>query len=150
SAGRLWGIDVTASAGVRYAYLEQTYNVFHPGVTTTTITNLAVGIGPPLQITSTNFQSDTLISRQTFTGAGPSLGMDMTRGLGDGRLALFASSRGAVLFGEGHQELENRQFVRSQSTAAAPVLSNPTRARTDSGGWDVLPVLEMQVGAQLN
>lgn len=143
-SGRVGGFDLVGSGGVRYAYIEQTYNVFHPGVTTTGAF-FGLGFDPG----ATTFVSDTLASRQTFTGAGPTFGMEVIRRMSEGRFGLFANGRGSVLFGRGHQESDLASVRTTSFTGVAPFTTS-TRTRTDSGNWDVLPVLELEVGAQIN
>jgi hypothetical protein len=125
-----------AGGGVRYAFLEQTYSVNRPGVAT------LVQQGP--RTFTGSFQSDTLNSRQTFTGAGPLASLDVFNRLGDSNIALFGSLRGAVLFGEG--KTHSTMGSLATTTTGASTAGVQTTTSTRSSGWDVLPVAEMELG----
>jgi hypothetical protein len=136
-------LDVTFGGGIRYAYLQQTFNVFHPGVTISTGTEV---------VTSTT-ASDLVLSRQTFDGVGPMVSLEALRRLGCSNFSLYGSARGAILFGHGHEEAASLSRTTNTQTigTTGQVLSINTTNNTttsDNARWDLLPILEVEVGAQ--
>lgn len=107
--GQLGCINLVFSGGGRYAFMEQTYNVFAPG-------------------------DSFLLSRTTFTGAGPTVSLEGTRRLGDSFVSLYGGSRGSLLFG------------RSRSSS---VIDNDDGTFLGDHKWfDVRGILELELGLQ--
>jgi hypothetical protein len=69
--------DLLLVGGLRLASIDQTYNAYS--------------------------SSEALLSSSVFAGIGPSLGVEARRSLGDRGLTLYGTTRGAILFGGGHQ-----------------------------------------------
>ncbi len=138
--------SVIASAGARYLYLEQTYSAFHPAVPRI---NLVDGL-----LVDRDFQQDVLLSRQTFTGAGPTLGLEIMRGMRESRCSLYASGRGSVLFGRGRQQASLNQFFLDEDFDDAgnviQVDTSTVVSNADARGWDVLTIGEIELGAQFH
>ncbi|OAI54893.1 hypothetical protein AYO44_14030, partial [Planctomycetaceae bacterium SCGC AG-212-F19] len=72
--------DFLLGAGIRYAHIAQRYDAVVRNATTGAIV-------------------DTLLSGHNFNGAGPTLGLEVKRELGDGGFYTLANVRGSLLFG---------------------------------------------------
>lgn len=103
-AGYRW--DLLFVGGLRLASLDQAYNAY------------------------ANHQ--TLLSSSTFSGIGPTLGLEARRQLGGTGFNLYGSGRGSILFGSAHQ------------IAAIPALSLVANEHHDIG----LPVAEAELGLE--
>jgi hypothetical protein len=127
------------SGGFRYAHLSQNYNAFQ-------ISRRGFNPLGGLFIPSFNFQqTDLLSSGHNFNGAGPTVGLEAKRPLGNSGLALFANLRGAMLFGRSKLEVD-----QSTSTPGF-VLGVPGVIATAASVRDtVLPVAELEMGAEFS
>ncbi len=79
-----------ASAGIRYAHVSQSYDIneFGPGVGV---------LAPPTKVLG------TVTSSNDFNGAGPTMGLEVHRAIGDTDFGFYSSARGSILFGSSHQ-----------------------------------------------
>lgn len=103
-----------ASFGVRYARLDQTY--FHAEVP-----------APPVLV-------DAVQSAHDFEGYGPVLGFEGYCPIGC-NLALYGSTRGAILFGDSQQ-------------SATQIVNNVLSNVAETSRFDVLPVSEFEIGLE--
>lgn len=110
--------NFVAAAGVRYAYLSQSYDVTQT---------------PPNDTTSTGLDSG-----MRFRGAGPTLALTVRRPVGDTGLAFFANGRGSLLYGQHRQKAILVTGEGEDQTSVA------SRVNED----DLLPILEIELGAQ--
>jgi hypothetical protein len=136
-----WQIQV--SAGGRYTFIEQTYGALHAGPVRT---DSVGGV-----ITARDQTSDSLSSRHTFTGGGPTMALEVLRRLGNSNIGLYSNARGSLLFGRSRQSVTTRSDISSDviiggATLAAVNNTIVNNAQTDS--FDVLPVLELEAGTQ--
>lgn len=104
--------------GVRYARIEQDYD--------------AVSLGGLPQ---------TLSSRQTFDGVGPSVGFGGRRRLGDTRLAAYGTGRIAFLFGTDEHVMSGVNVGLVPDFTYASHVNRSSRQR-------VLPVIEYEFGVE--
>jgi len=116
--------DLLVGGGVRYAHISQNYRADLAG----SFPGLPAGTA-------------TVASGHNFNGAGPSFVIEGRRNLGDGGLALYVNTRGAILFGSGQQ----RAFSRSTGGLALFVGSADAEAHQS----DVIPYGEIEVGVEV-
>src|SRR5262249_17998589 len=115
---------LTGSAGARYVHMSQSYEA---------ATKLTAGVNSP-------FDGDLLISAShNFNGAGPIVGLNAKRALGNSGLSLYGNSRATILFGTGKEV--NSYF-------ASEGVGNSIRENLTSRQTDVLPILEMEFGGE--
>jgi hypothetical protein len=132
--------ELTTFAGARYTYLEQSYLAISPGVPNTDgIDGVVVG---------TDVTRGVLQSRQTFNGAGPTLGLEALRQVGDSGFSLYGSGRGAVLFGRGRQQTTFNTATAIDPLTGAPPIGFDFVSVTNEEGFDVLSVAELELGVQ--
>jgi len=129
----VWDLDVSQdftlgrcacvlAGGVRYAHMAQDYAA---GLA---INDVNAGVGT---------LTDTLTFSHNFNGAGPTIGFEGHRPLGQTGLALYGNARGSILFGSAHQRLYR-----------ASLLVGPPFTQTEIDAASVLPVGELEVGAE--
>jgi hypothetical protein len=121
------------SAGARYAHVGQSYDAFR----------VNSGVSETTQFTE---DSGTLISGHNFDGAGPTVSLEVRRPLGNTALALYANTRGSLLFGSEKQHAE-RLTVEAGTQAGSP-FQNTTFLESSASGDAVLPVAEIELGAE--
>ena len=135
AAGR-WGL--LFSGGVRYAHLSQDYNAFQ------TSRGATFGIFIPGE---EFLLTDLLSSGHNFNGAGPTLALEAKRPIGNSGLSLFANLRGAMLFGQSKQQVD-------QPTIIERGFPNPTTSVSVTSFSYVrdtlLPVAELEMGVEFS
>lgn len=110
-----WGPwSLRGSAGGRYAYLQQTYDWLEA---------------------NTAGDTDSLNSFARFSGAGPTIALEMRRVLPSGNLEAYALGRGSLLYGRFFQRADN---------FAGGALANTGRREED----DFLPIGELEAGLE--
>jgi hypothetical protein len=134
-----WDFDVTRetevgnwsmlfSAGLKYAHLSQDYNAF---------TQVTPILG--------EFRETSLLSSgHNFNGAGPTIALEAKRPIGHTGISFFGNLRGAMLFGE------SRQQVTQTSIFQGNPFSNIFSTNFNSGHDKVLPVAELEMGAEFS
>jgi hypothetical protein len=137
---KLCGCDLKAAGGVRYAFIEQTLNGFHPGLP----------FGSSTGALAEQATSSLLISRQTFTGVGPTVALEALRRLGDSNFSLYGNARGAALFGRGrvNSEFTSSSIFGFTTPALMPLQTFQNVSTNRSSTWDVLPIAEFEIGFQ--
>lgn len=122
------------SGGLRYAHLAQSYNAFLL-VHASTVNGNRFG------------ESGGAFSGHSFNGAGPTIALDVTRKLGDSGFAVFASARGAILFGRSKQGAFRNLLATRTTPSGTTVRDGPT---TNDSAYvtheQTLPVTELEVG----
>jgi hypothetical protein len=125
--------SLIASAGVRYARLEQDYGFLRTNAGTDGITT---------------FDTDTeyLNARHKFEGAGPTLSTEVWRDLGFGGLSIYSGARGSLLVGRHsfRNELQSRALV----TTFGGTIDNSVTTVGTTGTTRLVPVGELELGAQ--
>jgi hypothetical protein len=76
---------------------------------------------------------DAISSGHNFKGIGPTAALETRRGMGG--LAIYGSARGSILFGTGKQD-------------STQVVNNDPNTFASTSRDDVLPILEMEIGAE--
>lgn len=135
--------QLIVSAGGRYAYIEQTYSAFHAGAVRT---DTVAGV-----VTARDQTTDSLESRQTFTGGGPAVGLEVIRRLGCSNFGLYTNARGSLLFGRSRQNVIQNSRIQSDVIVAGATLAtvdNSVITTAQASSFNVLPILELEAGAQ--
>jgi hypothetical protein len=123
------GFIVEGSAGVRYLHLEQSYGAF-----------AAQGNIDAAGDT----RNGTVIFGHSFNGAGPTLALLGRHGLGDMGLGVYASARGAVLFGS--SKSNGTELVTTTAPDGSNVETTGLQSHSDHLG--VLGIGECEVGVE--
>ncbi|HMC67346.1 MAG TPA: Lpg1974 family pore-forming outer membrane protein [Gemmataceae bacterium] len=127
------------SGGIRYAHLSQDYNAARAR------SGLAPdGIGGSIDFT---VDADTLRSGHNFNGAGPVFGLEVHRPIGGTGLALYGSSRGSLLFGDGKQRAFQLTVQQGTTEFGLPVDLIAFNSAS-STRHDLLPIAELEVGLE--
>lgn len=109
------------AGGLRLVRIEQTYNAFD------------AESGGPAELRS-------LLSSYNFTGAGPTLALEVRRPLGDSGLSLFSLARGSLVFGSAQQDASfGGQELRNDDPN--PQVASEHRDRA-------LPIAELEAGVE--
>jgi hypothetical protein len=124
-------LSVEGSAGVRYAHLFQNFAEFASQA------NL-IGTG--------SLETNVLLSGHNFNGAGPTLAAELRRSLGDSGLGLYASSRGAVLFGNKHATA----ILATETTPVAPAVATTFSSQFHSDSLSTIGVGEAEIGVEFS
>lgn len=130
------------SGGVRYADLSQTYGAFR--------VNSGTGHYGTAQVNVTA-DADLIAADHDFSGAGPTVAADIRRPLGPMGLALYGTSRTAVLIGSTHAQAFQASQVAGQivpTRGRAVSLASRMLTDAESSDRDVLPVEELEVGLE--
>jgi hypothetical protein len=128
------GWTLLVSGGVRYAHLAQNYNAFR----------FNSGVGDNMIFDQ---DSTTLLSGHSFSGAGPTVALELARPFGNTGFSLYTNARGALLFGCTHQHA-SRLTVQSGMESGGMPFNTTSFSDSDSCRSSVLPVAEIEVGAQ--
>jgi hypothetical protein len=122
------------SGGVRYAHVAQNYDAFR----------FNSGAGGNMIF---NQDSVTLLSGHSFSGAGPTVAIELARPLGSTGFSLYGNARGAVLFGCMTQHA-SRLAVQSGFENDGMAFNTTNFSDSDGCRSSVIPVTEIEVGAQ--
>jgi hypothetical protein len=125
-----WGL--LFSAGFRYAHLSQHF----AGL----MASESSFFGFPNLITR---EVDSLSAGHNFNGAGPTIAIEARRPLSNSGLSLFANLRGAMLFGQSKQQVDQPSIAQTGTMAPGADTTIATAIRDT-----VLPVAELEMGAQ--
>lgn len=126
--------SILAALGVRYAHLSQNYNAY--------VGALPPPPPPPPAPPPPVASAFNVYSGHNFNGAGPTLGLDLVRFLGDSGLGFYANGRFSLLFGSTHASATRFE----KAGPGGPLRSQEVRQVNDS---QVLPVGELEIGLQL-
>ena len=122
--GSLW-----FGAGVRYAYLNQTYNANWNSIPQ----------DPTLDTVATN-----LTSGHHFSGIGPLVSLDARLPVGNSGLSLLATGRGAILLGTGSQ---NASMTSTEVDQFGNLVNQSLTSQVQSSGGTI-PMLEFELGGE--
>jgi hypothetical protein len=108
---------VLASAGLRYAYVAQTYYAsrFASGTFNIPVTDLTE-VGDAFGTVSVDTDANSVISGQTFRGLGPTISLELHRPVGEWGFGLFAIGRGSGYYSKQEQHLYYfRQYTATRT-----------------------------------
>ncbi len=109
-----------ATAGVRYLYLNQGYQVD--------------------QYSPTGVTQFSANSRRFFNGAGPTLSLQARRQVGQRGAGVYGIGRGSLMFGSQNTSAASPINRRADNEGTFPVSAGTSY-------WGVIPVMELEVGA---
>lgn len=120
------------SAGGRYVHLAQDYKAFR--------------INQDLTFSRPNGPQDStaLVSGHNFNGAGPTASFEARRPVFWRGLVVYGSARGSLLFGSGR----DHAFLDREASGPPPFPNTSTFKEVTGSQDDVLPILEVEMGAE--